>query len=146
MIWTTPQPIFDALNREFRFVIDLCADEGNAKCPIWLGRETSLQSNWEGLGTAWLNPPYGRDIALWTKKANTTHRKIVGFLPGRTNAPWWHDDVMNAKEIRFVRRKVSFANIEGCTGVPPWGAVVVVWEYDCPCRLSAVSWDWKVAP
>ena len=32
---------------------------------------------------------------------------IVAFLPGRTNAPWWHEYVMQARELRFVRRKVS---------------------------------------
>ena len=143
LIWTTPQPIFDALDREFHFVIDLCADEGNAKCEHWLERGSSLVSNWEGYGAAWLNPPYGREISEWTAKAAEAKRKVVGFLPGRTNAPWWHDHVMQASEIRFVRRKVSFANTEGCKGVPPWGAVVVIWEYDNLAPLSVVSWDWR---
>jgi phage N-6-adenine-methyltransferase len=145
MIWTTPQPIFDALNHEFHFTIDLCADEGNAKCASWLPRQTSLDGDWEGDGVAWLNPPYGREISLWTKKASNTRRTIVGFLPGRTNAPWWHDHVMQAREIRFVRRKVSFANVGGCKGVPPWGAVVVVWERDYPEPIYVVSWDWRKA-
>jgi phage N-6-adenine-methyltransferase len=146
MIWTTPQPIFDALDREFHFAIDLCADYENAKCYEFLDRRRSLSQSWDGAGVAWLNPPYGREISLWTAKALQTRRKIVSFLPGRTNAPWWHDHVMQAREIRFVRRKVSFANNNGCKGVPPWGAVVVIWEWDYPGKLAAVSWDWKNNP
>ena len=146
MIWTTPQPIFDALDREFHFVIDLCADIGNNKVSRFMSREISLSNSWEGKGAAWLNPPYGREISLWTKKASETNRLIVGFLPGRTNPPWWHNHVMKAREIRFVRRKVSFANVEGCKGVPPWGAVVVIWgKWTKQSHPDCVSWDWKLA-
>jgi phage N-6-adenine-methyltransferase len=145
MIWTTPQPIFDALDREFKFVIDLCADANNTKCNEYMSRLTSLEHSWDGEGWGWLNPPYGRDIAQWVAKASRAKRCIVGFLPGRTNAPWWHDYVLQATEIRFVRRKVSFANEEGCKGVPPWGAVVVIWQYDAPVPTSVSSWDWRAA-
>lgn len=145
MIWTTPQPIFDALNKKFNFTIDLCADEGNAKCEKWIARESSLSSSWDGVGTGWLNPPYGREISMWTKKALESDRAIVGFLPGRTNAPWWHDHVMKAIEIWFVRRKVSFANPDGWKGVPPWGAVVVLWSPNWHGLFPRLcqSWDYR---
>jgi phage N-6-adenine-methyltransferase len=143
IIWSTPQPIFDALDKEFHFVIDLCADKGNAKCKRYLDRRRSLNESWDGDGYGFLNPPYGRDIADWVEKAATAHRYIVGFLPGRTNAPWWHNYVMQATEIRFVKRKVSFANEHGCKGVPPWGAIVAVWQWDAPIPLSVSSWDWR---
>ncbi len=144
MIWSTPQPVFDPLHREFSFVIDLCADAGNQKCLNWITCYNSLATDWSGEGVAWLNPPYGKEITQWVKKAAETERVIVSFLPGRTNAPWWHDYVMRAREIRFVRRKVSFSNGEGCKGVPPWGAVVAVfdpaWHGSEP---ACKSWDWR---
>lgn len=146
-IYSTPQPVFDALNREFNFVVDLCADPDNAKCERRFPRETSLSHTWDGRGAAWLNPPYGKEIADWVRKAVDTKRLIVGFLPGRTNAPWWHDYVMRAREIRFVRRKVSFANRDGCKGVPPWGAVVAIWTpaWHGPNPQLVTSWDWRTA-
>jgi phage N-6-adenine-methyltransferase len=144
-IYSTPQPIFDALHREFNFVVDLCADCGNAKVSRYMDREVSLSNNWNGRGAAWLNPPYGAEISAWVQKASETRRLIVGFLPGRTNAPWWHDYVMRAFEIRCVRRKVSFANGDGCKGVPPWGAMVAIWspEWHGPNPARFVSWDWR---
>jgi len=30
--WSTPQDVFDALNLEFRFTLDVCAEADNAKC------------------------------------------------------------------------------------------------------------------
>jgi phage N-6-adenine-methyltransferase len=144
MIWSTPQPIFDALDREFHFSIDLCADADNAKCPVWLPREKSLSVEWKDWqGWAWLNPPYGKEISAWTKKAADSGWPIVSFLPGRTNAPWWHDDVMRALQLRFVRRKVSFANGNGCKGVPPWGAAVAIFATHQEAPLVCTSWDWR---
>jgi phage N-6-adenine-methyltransferase len=144
MIWSTPQPIFDALDSEFHFSADLCADADNAKCSVWIPREKSLSEEWEGEGVAFLNPPYGKEITNWVAKAAYANRVIVGFLPGRTNAPWWHEYVMMASETRFVRRKVSFANGNGCKGVPPWGAVVAVWGLrGSEHFVEAKSWDWR---
>jgi phage N-6-adenine-methyltransferase len=146
MTWTTPQRIFDALNAEFHFAVDLYADIDNHKVDRYFPRETSLSHTWDGKGWAWLNPPYGREISDWTKKAIKTNRGIVGFLPGRTNAPWWHDHVMRAWQLRFVWRKVSFANTEGCKGVPPWGSVVVIWDPNwrgINLWPACTSWDWR---
>ena len=30
--WGTPQDLFDALNKEFNFTLDPCADDNNHKC------------------------------------------------------------------------------------------------------------------
>jgi site-specific DNA-methyltransferase (adenine-specific) len=74
-----------------------------------------------------MNPPYGREIEKWMKKAYGAACggvRVVALIPNRSNAPWWHEYVMKAKEIRFVKHKVSF---EGeAEGVPFWGSVIVV--------------------
>ena len=31
-MWATPQDLFDELNAEFAFTLDVCAEEYNAKC------------------------------------------------------------------------------------------------------------------
>lgn len=134
--------MFDALNAEFGFVVDLCADADNFKCANWLPRD--LSRNWEGEGVAWLNPPFGKEIAGWTRKIIQTPRKIVACLPGRTNPPWWHDHVMRAAELRFVKRKQSFDTPSGHKGVPPWGVVIAIFDPDWK-GLTPVckSWDWR---
>jgi len=143
-IWTTPQPIFDALNREFHFVVDLCADLGNNKVARYMPRESSLSNNWNGRGAAWLNPPYGKEIAEWTKKASETDRVIVALLPGRTNPPWWHDHVMKAREIRFVRGKVNFVSTDKKGTTAMFGSVIVIWgPWIKQSHPDCVSWDWR---
>lgn len=67
-MWATPQNFFDELNREFKFNTDVCATKENAKCPIhFTPKEDGLRQEWKGV--CWMNPPYGRQIGKWVKKA-----------------------------------------------------------------------------
>jgi phage N-6-adenine-methyltransferase len=69
--WETPQPLFDELNKEFQFDLDVCATKENAKCKIFFTKEDNgLTQMWGG--TCWMNPPYGREIGEWVRKASCT--------------------------------------------------------------------------
>ena len=39
--WGTPQKLYDALNKEFGFTMDACADDTNYKCMIVIFRGSS---------------------------------------------------------------------------------------------------------
>jgi phage N-6-adenine-methyltransferase len=60
-LWATPQWLYDKLDLEFHFTVDLCATPENAKCAAFFSRaDNGLVQTWTG--TCWLNPPYGRQI------------------------------------------------------------------------------------
>ena len=68
--WATPQEFFDQLDKEFLFDIDVCATKENAKCKRWYEkRDDGLSKSWDGKNV-WCNPPYGREISKWVKKAS----------------------------------------------------------------------------
>lgn len=70
--WATPHDFFDKLNNEFQFDLDPCADETNAKCKKYYTKEDDgLAQNWDGF-RVFCNPPYGREIGKWVKKASET--------------------------------------------------------------------------
>ena len=72
MDWRTPQALFDKLNEEFHFVLDAAATRENAKCSLYFTPEIDgLSRVWGGLGVVFCNPPYGREIGKWVKKAYT---------------------------------------------------------------------------
>lgn len=67
-LWATPQDFFDKLNEEFQFQLDVCATAENAKCEKYYTKDQDgLNMPW--VGTCWCNPPYGREIGRWVKKA-----------------------------------------------------------------------------
>lgn len=65
--WETPQWLFDELNEEFKFNIDVAATIDNFKCPVFLTpEEDGLNEPWGIIqpnryipGRVFLNPPYG---------------------------------------------------------------------------------------
>ena len=70
MCWCTPQDFFDALNEEFNFVLDPAATDNTAKCALYYTPETDgLSQSWDRGGAVFCNPPYGREIGKWVKKA-----------------------------------------------------------------------------
>lgn len=113
MEWETPQQIFDKLNQEFGFQVDVCATHENAKCKDYFTEEENgLVQQWTGFAKVfWMNPPYGRAIMDWMRKAYEESRKggvVVCLVPARTDTAWWHDYAMKG-EIRFLRGRIKFS-------------------------------------
>lgn len=70
MSWCTPQDIFDELNKEFNFTLDVAAIDKSAKCNnYYTKQDDGLSKSWKTSGAVFCNPPYGRTIGKWVKKA-----------------------------------------------------------------------------
>ncbi len=117
--YETPRRIFDPLNYEFRFGIDLAASKKNRLCGSWFGPghddgkyNDSLSIDWNGVAAAlWLNPPYGKGIDRWVRKAYEESAKgalVVALLPANMDSGWMHDWVLGKAELRFIRGRVQF--------------------------------------
>ncbi len=123
--WATPQPLFDQLNAEFAFTLDPCASAKNAKCPRYFTpEEDGLRQDWSK-ETVFMNPPYGRVIGLWVRKAYESAQGggvVVCLLPARTDTRWWHDYVMRG-EVRFIRGRLRFG--DGKNSAPFPSAIVI---------------------
>jgi len=122
--WETPQDLFDRLDREFCFELDACATAENAKCAQYFTKEhDGLRQEW--LGCAFVNPPYGRAIGKWCQKSYeaSTICTVVMLIPARTDTRWWHDWIMRAAEIRFIRGRLKFGNSNNSAPFP--SAIVV---------------------
>ena len=123
--WSTPQAFFDKLNAEFSFTLDVCASEENHKCATWYSKEIDgLSRDWGG-EVAWMNPPYGREIKAWVKKAYESNTLVVGLLPARTDTAWFWDYVHGKAEIRFIRGRIKFG---GQKNSAPFPSMIVIWR------------------
>lgn len=128
--WTTPDEMFDRLNIEFDFEIDLAASESNSKCKVFFDESNdAMDQEWDKTG--WLNPPYGATgkykLSAWIKKAYEQANKhdtcIVVLTPARTNTGWWHKYCMRAREIKFLEGRPKFGN--ATHGLPQPLALIV---------------------
>jgi site-specific DNA-methyltransferase (adenine-specific) len=121
--WTTPRNYFDKVNAEFNFTLDAAALSSSTLVPDnWYGpdhpdqsRRDAFSREWaeESAGAVWLNPPYGRTIKDWMRKAKLESMRgatVVCLVPSRTDTAWWHDYCIDAYEIRFIRGRLKFGN------------------------------------
>lgn len=124
--WPTPDSLWLPLNDEFGFTLDVCATADNAKCQVFFTKtEDGLSQKWNGV--CWMNPPYGREMVNWLKRADAEKENgvlTVALIPSRTNTGWWHDIVMK-NEIRFVRGRPKFGN---ATQGLPWPLAIIVFR------------------
>tara|TARA_B100000085_G_scaffold181557_1_gene165805 strand:+ start:4198 stop:4671 length:474 start_codon:yes stop_codon:yes gene_type:complete len=128
--WATPQDFFDKLDWRFGpFDLDPCADCVNTKCSnFFTEAENGLSKSWEGF-TCFVNPPYGRGIDEWIKKGYNESRrentKVVMLIPARTDTKYWHQYVMRADEVYFVKGRLKFGDSENSA---PFPSAVVVFD------------------
>lgn len=124
--WETPKDFFDKLNSEFRFTLDVCANAQNAKCKHFYSiEEDGLKKSWKG--SCWMNPPYGRKISAWIKKAyesSLSGALVVCLIPARTDTSYWHNYVMKG-EVRFIRGRLRFG---GCKNSAPFPSAVIIFR------------------
>lgn len=123
--WTTPQWLFDRLDRYFHFTLDPCSSDENAKCKKHYTREEDgLTKPWGG-AIVFMNPPYGREIGAWMSKAHSESHigaTVVCLVPARTDTRWWQDYAAHG-EVHFIPGRVKFGN--GKNSAPFPSAVVV---------------------
>lgn len=131
--WITPQEFFARLDAEFGFELDVAARPTNAKTRRFFSlQENGLAQEWRGV--VWCNPPYTRrQIGLWVRKAYESAlagATVACLIPARTRIRYWHEYVMRAAEVRFVRGRLRFSDSKSAAPFP--SAVVV----SCPPQPS----------
>lgn len=123
--WCTPDLLFWGINAMFGpLVLDLFADDDNAKCPAWYTAEdNALTQDWSARllelgGAGYGNPPYSRS-QYHEKQAITGMRHIIAYtlamreqggryvflIKAATGEVWWPEE---ADHVAFIRGRISF--------------------------------------
>ncbi len=135
MDYCTPGEFFWELDKEFHFVLDAAATEKSAKCATYYTPETDgLTKPWNvaGGGAVFCNPPYGREIGKWVRKAYEEAQSgitVVLLIPARTDTSYFHEYIYGKAEIRWVRGRLRFEDEDGTVYPPaPFPSMVVVYN------------------
>lgn len=124
--WATPQDFFDKLNSEFHFTLDPSATKENAKCKKFYTQEDDgLSKSWDN-EIVFCNPPYGRELKRWVKKASeAVGGAVVMLIPARTDTLYFHDYIYNKAEIRFLKGRLKFG---GHKNPAPFPSMIVIFK------------------
>ena len=114
--WKTPKALYQALDAEFQFNFDPAPSK-----PSFYGLSVEWGSR------TFVNPGYGRQLGKWVQKGFEESQKgnlVVMLLPSRTDTRWWHEYVMKATSIRFIRGRLHFDE----RGPAPFPSCIVVFD------------------
>lgn len=128
-LWYTPQDFYDKLNEEFNFTLDPCANHENHKTDKYFTKEDDgLKQDWSN-NVVFCNPPYGRVLKDWVKKAsdeaNKDNTTVVMLIPARTDTKYFHEYIYHKAEIRFIKGRLKFG---GSKNAAPFPSMVVVFK------------------
>ena len=134
--WGTPRPFFKQLDNIFSFKLDPCCEHHTAKCEMHFTKEEDgLKQDWSAIGNAFVNPPFGRALAVWMKKCQEEADKgitVVMLIPARPDTSYWHDIAFRyASCVCFIKGRIKFGDegqigqFGGAVGAPFPSAIVV---------------------
>jgi len=124
--WETPQDLFDRLNANHHFTLDVCATKANAKCKkFYTKKQNGLAQEWKG--TCFMNPPFGKEIRYWVQKAYESKCKVVALLPARTDTRWFHWHIYDKPGVRikFLKGRLKFS---GHKNSAPFPSMIVIFR------------------
>lgn len=129
--WRTPPEVFGPLHAEFNFTLDPCCHPETPLCAnFFTERHNGLLQSWAG-HRVFMNPPYGREVYAWTRKARLEQANgvlVVGLLPASTDLAWWHDDVVEHAQVRYLRGRVRFLTGGPYRASGFFASVIAIWR------------------
>ena len=142
--WETPAWLFSALDSEFHFTLDAASSDANANCERHLTkRDDGLAADWGG-ERVWVNPPYGRGVGAWARKAAIEGAKprttVALLVAARTDTEWFLRYILGHAEIRLVRGRIRFELAGVAQGPAPFPSMVAVFgEGAAPGKVSSIA-------
>lgn len=124
--WGTPPDLWKELNDEFHFQLDAATNDKNPLgTPYYYTEEMDgLAEENKWLNPTYVNPPYGRGIVNWVRRASieSVNNKIltVMLIPARTDTKWFHDWIWDRElaepqfplVIRFLKGRLRMFDYE----------------------------------
>lgn len=92
--------------------------------------KTAVSSIHGGGETVFCNPPYGRNIGDWIRKASQEASKpdtlVVLLVPARTDTRWFQNHILHRAEVRFLPGRLKY-EVNGQAGeAAPFPSMIVV--------------------
>lgn len=137
--WGCPPALYLALDQEFRFTLDVAADAGNAKHVRYLTKDTdALTVSWAG-ERVFCNPPYGRTVDRWLRKAvfEVQARGLPGggrcelaamLLPARVGNKWYRELCLPYAQTRVIPGRLGFTLGGAGRDSAPFDSMVMVYR------------------
>ena len=126
-VWLTPPAILEALGP---FDLDPCSPldrPWDTAAKHYTIEDDGLSYEWEG--SVWLNPPYGKQAAIWLERL-AKHGNGIALVFARTETRMFFDHVWpHATALLFIESRLHFHQADGTRAPANAGAPSVLIAY-----------------
>ncbi len=130
--WQTPEVVLDAVREFFGGAIGLdpctAGDNPTRAVRFFALPQDGLAASWEGFGSIYCNPPYGRGIKPWVDACAQagSHSEVIALLPARPDTVWFQPCFPpRSSAICFWKGRLTF---KGAPDPAPFPSVIVYWS------------------
>ena len=115
MNWQTPESFLDLVRQLDVIGLDPATTKSNPTkaVHIYTPDEDGLSQPWTGKGLVYCNPPYGRSLPKWIKKASIEAAKgaeIIMLITARTDTKWFQEWVLSADAVCLWKGRIVFVD------------------------------------
>lgn len=129
--WCTPEELLKVVEAMSPIGLDPCGNISSivrAKKILLPPNDDGLAQPWINQGLVFVNPPYGRKIKYWLRKAVVEAARgaeIAMLIPARTDTVWFQQWVFGtARAICFWKGRLRFV---GAQHPAPFPSAIVYW-------------------
>ena len=123
--WETPPDLFDKLNDEFLFEVDLCTNGINSRCDNYSTDIVRFfsEGKYKVFNSFWMNPPYSRGninkCMEHAYKISVDNKIVVCLVRFDPSAKWFQEWVDGkATEVRMLNKRVKFRGAKDSYNFP----------------------------
>lgn len=113
--WRTPQDLFEALNEQYKFEVDLCADVSNHKVAVYCTElEKEDLNKWKnGKSVAWINPPFSKAKELLPLVLDSNINFVGIFRSDNLETKLWHQILASVDWVFFPTGRINYTDPTG---------------------------------
>lgn len=121
--WQTPQELFERLNKQYKFKVDLAASKDNSKCEVFFSKENSYLDNRIPYGdpNCWLNPPFSKAYEFFEKVSkdftpidrDSWQGAVAIYKSSNMEASVWQDVILKqASWVLILKKRTNYTDPE----------------------------------
>lgn len=140
--WQTPQGLFERLNKQYKFDLDLAASDNNTKCQNFFSKENSYLSNTlKGQPNAWLNPPFSlayeffKKVGIdFTSQDNADAMAVCIYKSSNMEASVWQEQILpKASWVLILKKRTNYIDPEQTDrDSAPFGSALIGYKAPYP--------------
>ena len=124
--WSTPDDIFEALNKSFILEFDLACSADNIKCPegFVFPDNDALRADWPTDKLCWMNPPFSRASSFFNKCKHECYLRGVKLISiykaSNLETKQWQKEIFCfADYVLFLNKRTAFVPPPGVKATGP---------------------------